>query len=226
MQEELNGQYFEIPKVSAKQLDKILSNGWRHFGTLFYYDKVNWYNGHFCQVIPLRIDLKKFELSKSLRKIIKKNKDVEVVTRPAFIDDEKHKIFHNHCKRFKHNVPDSIYNFLSENPATIPCETLEICLFDSGKLFAVSFMDIGDSSASSVYAMFELGYSEYSPGIYTLLLEIEQAKKMGKNYLYTGYAFKESSHYDYKKRFMGTEYFDWKGNWLDLTFLGEVVEKF
>jgi hypothetical protein len=30
---------------------------------------------------------------------------------------------------------------------------------------------------------------------------------------YHGYGTEEPSHYDYKKRFAGLEFYDWKGNW-------------
>ncbi|GIW37638.1 MAG: hypothetical protein KatS3mg074_036 [Meiothermus sp.] len=43
---------------------------------------------------------------------------------------------------------------------------------------------------------------------------IKLSKAWGKAFYYPGYAYKEPSEYDYKKRLGALEYFDWKGNWL------------
>ena len=133
----------------------------------------------------------------------------------CFIDEEKENLFFIHAKRFTENRPDSIFNFLSkDNPATTPCELKEICLYDEKKLVAVSFLDIGEIASSSVYAMFHPEYAKRSLGIYTLLLEIQHSIDQKLEYLYPGYAYRQSSFYDYKKNFQPIEYFDWNGKWL------------
>ncbi len=214
MEESKYWNYMERELVSALELDILLADGWRHFGTFFFRDMMSWNNHQLSQIIPLRINLNKFGLSKSQRKIIRKNQQTRVVFREAFIDEHKKQLFHKHCARFTHNVPNSIYDFLSLNPASVPCQTLECCLYDEqDHLYAVSFLDIGKTSTSSVYAMFDPDYARLSPGLHTLLAEIIFSIENKKSYLYTGYAFQEASHYDYKKKFKGTEFYDWKGNW-------------
>ena len=47
-----------------------------------------------------------------------------------------------------------------------------------------------------------------------MLLEIEFAQQLGCRYYYPGYAFREPSHYDYKKQFSGLEIYDWAGRWV------------
>jgi arginine-tRNA-protein transferase len=46
-----------------------------------------------------------------------------------------------------------------------------------------------------------------------MLKEIEFATDAGKELYYQGYSYDGPSFYDYKKRFRGTESFDWKGSW-------------
>ncbi|HNM06329.1 MAG TPA: hypothetical protein PKK05_25645, partial [Leptospiraceae bacterium] len=55
--------------------------------------------------------------------------------------------------------------------------------------------------------------SKRSLGIYTMLLEIEYSIQMKKDYYYPGYAYVETSFYDYKKNFNGLEYLDWNKGW-------------
>lgn len=208
--------YLLCEQLTMEELDILLADGWRHFGTFFFRDRLNISDQEIYEVLPLRINLKKFSLSDGLKKIYKQNKSTEVLFRDAFIDEEKERLFELHIARFTKNIPQSLLDFLSPQPDHIPCKTVECCLFEANRLFAVSFLDIGKESTSSVYAMFDPEYARKSPGIYTLLCEIEYSIRHKKNYLYTGYAYRESSHYDYKKRFRGTEYYNWQGKWLEL----------
>ncbi len=217
MEENQYWNYMERGQVSPKELNTLLADGWRHFGSFFFRDTLSWNGSTLSQITPLRINLEKFQPSKSQRKILRKARQSQVIFRNAYIDLKKIVMFNQHTQRFKSNIPNSIYDFLDPNPAFIPCHTLECCLYDAQQeLYAVSFLDIASESTSSVYAMFNPDFQDLSPGVHTLLAEIAHTKALGKKYLYTGYAFREPSHYDYKKKFEGTEYYDWRGNWRDL----------
>lgn len=208
----INEEFYTL-KVSPPQLDVLLANGWRHFGTQFFRYNLTFYNERICRVFPLRIRLADFSLSKNKRRIINKNQDLRIVVRPVEINEEKEKLFESHKYRFKHNIPSSIYDFLSFDAANIPCETLEVSVYHEKSLIAASFFDVGETSVSSIYAMFAPVEASRSLGIFTMLAEIEFARKQGKNFYYQGYCYDEVSFYDYKKRFRALEKFDWKGNW-------------
>lgn len=206
---------YQFEKVNPNSMDLLWKGGFRHFGSYFFRYSVGLLNGEYAQVIPLRILLNSFHFSKSQKRTIKKNQDLKVIIRDSFIDEEKEKLFTIHAERFTENKPESIYNFLSpKNTATCPCELKEICVYENERLAAVSFLDLGEKASSSVYAMFHPDYSKRRLGIYTMLLEIEYSKNRNMDYLYPGYAYREKSFYDYKKRFHPMEYFDWNGNWL------------
>jgi leucyl-tRNA---protein transferase len=202
---------------SKESMDELLSLGFRHFGTNFFRYNLNIHNGEFVNVLPLRIDLKKFQFSKSNKKLFKKNRFFSFVFRNAFVDREKEELFSNHALRFTENRPTSLYDFLSKNPASVPCETKECCVYDVSKLVAYSFLDIGQASTSSIYGVFDPAYSKNSLGIYTMLLEIQYSLEKNMRYYYPGYAYKQNSFYDYKKKFNSLEYFDWIENWHPLS---------
>lgn len=209
-------QYFFCDKIKPELMDSLLAEGWRHFGSYFFrYEKL-YLRKSVYNVTPLRIDLEKFHYSKSHKRIFKKNSDLTVIIRDAFIDKEKEDLFFTHRVRFKENIPDSIYTFLSSEPAKIPCNTQEICLFKENKLLAASFLDVGKNSTSSIYTIFDPTEDKRSLGIYVILLAIEYSLKAEKRYYYPGYAYKEPSHYDYKKKFAALEYYTWKESWLKL----------
>ena len=204
---------FDTLKVSPKHLDTLLANGWRHFGTQFFRYNLSFYNGRICQVFPLRIRLADFSVSKNKRRVIAKNQDLQVIIRPVEINEEKEELFERHKYRFSRNIPFSIYDFLSFDAKSVPCEALEVGVYDRGSLVAASFFDVGESAISSIYAMFAPAEKSRSLGIFTMLLEIDFARKHGKDFYYQGYCYDENSFYDYKKRFRAIEKFDWKGKW-------------
>jgi arginine-tRNA-protein transferase len=210
----INEEFYAL-EVSPKQLDFLLAEGWRHFGQHFYRYNLGYLKGEFRLVVPLRIRLADFKFSKSQRRILRKNQDLQTIIRPIKIDREKLKLFERHKMRFDHGIPDSIYSFLDIDAANTPCKALEFCVYDKDQLLAVSFLDIGENSVSSVYAMFEPENTKRSLGIFTILLEIQYAIENKKTFYYQGYAYQGESFYDYKKRFSALERFDWNEDWLN-----------
>ncbi|MDD5681243.1 MAG: arginine-tRNA-protein transferase [Candidatus Omnitrophica bacterium] len=204
---------FECAMVSPEDMDILWSYGFRHFGTLFFrYDR-SCHDNSYCDVIPLRINLKKFKFSQSQKRVLRRNSDLKVKIGEASIDDNKQRLFDAHKMRFRDNIPDSLYSFLSFNPSTVPCQAIEFDLYNGGALIGVGYLDIGKAATSSVYTFFDLSYGRRSLGIYMLLLEIIYSLENKKAYLYPGYAYRQPSFYDYKKNFHGLESFDWKKEW-------------
>ena len=204
---------FESDNVTARDLDRLWVNGWRHFGRHFFRYNLGIHEFDIRLVIPLRIRLADFTLSKSQRRILRRNTDLRTEVVPADITPEIESMFEIHKRRFKFGTPDSIYDFLSEEPASVPCETLQLNVFERGRLIAASFFDSGAKAASGIYALFDPDFGDRSPGIFTMLKEIEWSLENEKEFYYQGYCYEGDSFYDYKKRFRATEKFDWRGNW-------------
>lgn len=207
---------FYADAVTPTQLDLLLWDGWRHFGTHFFRYSLAVYNNEIRRVQPLRIKLADFQLSKSQRRLLRKNEDLRVEIRQIAITSESNALFHRHKKRFDHGVPESIYDFLSSQPATVPNVAREIAVYRDDALVAVSYFDEGDTTISGIYAVFDPDEQKRRLGIFTMLKEIEYAQATHREFYYQGYAYEGESFYDYKKRFSGLERFDWEGNWLPL----------
>ena len=205
---------FYADKIDPSQLDELLAQGWRHFGTQFFRYSLGVYESDIRRVIPLRIRLDQFSLSRSQRRVLNRNQDVSVDIRPIEINNEVMELFDRHRGRFSFGVPNSIYDFLSPDPSRIPCEGLEVAVHLGSRLVAASYFDVGEHSVSAIYGMFDPELPRRSLGIFTMLKEIEYAGASGKTLYYQGYSYEGRSFYDYKKRFSGTECFDWHGNWM------------
>ncbi|MDQ5986043.1 MAG: Aspartate/glutamate leucyltransferase [Syntrophus sp. SKADARSKE-3] len=208
---------FECLSVKPAEMDLLWFAGFRHFGTLFFRYDTSVHGQETVHVIPLRIDLRRFSLSKSQKRNMARNRDLHVVFRDAFVDEEKYRLFEIHKQRFTENIPGDLCDFISSSPATIPCHTLECCLFHDEKLIGAGFLDMGMKAASAVYSIYDTADPKRSLGIHLLLREIAFCREAGMNFLYHGYAYQEASFYDYKKRFSGLEYYDWQGHWSALS---------
>lgn len=205
-------QSFRRTKVAPEEMDELWAAGWRHFGTDFFRYSIVLHRG-MKTVLPLRVELAKFTPSRSQKRVLARNRDLRVIIRDSFIDAEKVAIFERHKQRFKENIPDSLYGFLSSRPATVPCTNREIAVYAGERLIAVTFLDIGHEATSGVYAIFEPDESRRSLGIFSILECIRYSRELGCKYYYPGYAYREPSVYDYKKQLAGLEYLEWGGGW-------------
>ena len=208
-----------LAEAEPALMDVLWADGWRHFGSHFFRYSMSLAEGGSLQrIMPLRIDLAKFRLTKSQRRLLRCNADLTVRIAPAIVDEGREAMFQRHKMRFTSNIPETLRDFMPEaDPSVTPCECREIQVWEQDSLIAVSYLDLGREAASSVYAIFEPEAAGRSPGIFTLLQEIEFARAARRCFLYLGYATIEPSHYDYKKRFLGVQRFDWLGNWIPLT---------
>ncbi|MFN2500427.1 MAG: arginine-tRNA-protein transferase [Pyrinomonadaceae bacterium] len=208
---------FYTDRVTPGQLDLLLADGWRHFGEHFFRYNVGLYEDEIRRVLPLRIRLADFKLSKSQRRTIRKNADLVTQISPIQISNDTNELFERHRSRFKSGAPQTLYDFLSLDPSGIPTPGFELRVHNGGSLVAASFFDVGLASVSSIYGMFDPDLAGRGLGIFTMLKEIEFAQSLSKQFYYHGYAYEGSSFYDYKKRFSALETYDWKSGWHSLS---------
>lgn len=209
----INEEFF-ADVVTREQVDILLAEAWRHFGTYFFRYSLGIYEDEIRRVEPLRVRLRDYAPTKTQRRNLRRNADLRVEIRPVEITDESEDLFHRHKLRFTSGIPFTIYDFLSTEPATVPSDASEIAIYLEEKLVAVSYFDEGDRATSGIYASFDPDLSERGLGTFTMLKEIEYAIESGREYYYPGFAYEGPSFYDYKKRFNALECFDWCGNWL------------
>lgn len=210
--------YSYCQQVSPEDIDTFWADAWRNFGTYFFRNQFDYLEAtqEWVKIVPLRINLSKFSFKKHQRKLLRQQANTIVKYQPIVIDDLRKEMFEKHIQRFTHNRPTNLTDFLGENPGLEPCLALECALYDENEqLYAASYFGVGKASISSIYATFDTDYQERSPGLHTLLAEIQFAQKEGKSFVYLGYAHDVPSHYDYKKNFNGLEFYDWNGNWVD-----------
>ena len=205
----LKDEHFVSWEQSPEQMDALWTNGWRHFGPIFYRYRQALTPLGLRNVQPLRVDADRFEPSASQRRVLRKNGDLEIRVRTAELLEDRQRLFDRHKLRFPDNVPNSLEDFLGPAPHAGPCQTLELGAFLGDRLLAASYLDVGATGVSSIYAFFDPDEARRSLGTATLIWEILLARRTGRRWHYPGYAYLEPSGYDYKKRFGPMECYDW-----------------
>lgn len=203
-------EHFVSWSQAPEQMDALWEKGWRHFGPIFYRYKEAITGEGVRHVMPLRVDMDAFAPSKSQRRVLRHNNDIEIRVKRAHLDPERQRLFDLHKMRFKDNIPNSLEDFLGPAPQAGPCLTVEVGGYLHGKLVAASYLDVGSTSVSSIYAFFDPEHAGRSLGTATVLWEIVVARRSGKRWYYPGYCYREPSGYDYKRHFRPMECYDWE----------------
>tara|TARA_R110002072_G_scaffold1989_2_gene16310 strand:+ start:36504 stop:37217 length:714 start_codon:yes stop_codon:yes gene_type:complete len=205
-------EFFLASELSEEELEVCLSKGYRKFG--IYYFRPSCLNCFDCVPIRTRVDL--FKPNKSQKRILKKNKDLEIKYRTLTFKEEIFELYKLHSKeRFNYSDEkiESREEFIQTHfTPSAPGMVVEYWLKD--KLLAVGFIDISDESISSVYFIYHPDYKDRGLGIFGALKEIEYCKALSKKYYYLGYFVKENNFMNYKDQFRPFELYDWKKeNW-------------
>lgn len=203
-------EHFVSWAQTPAQMDALWERGWRHFGPIFYRYREALTSAGLRHVLPLRIDVTGFKPSKSQRRVLRRNTDIEIRVKQAHLDDDRQRLFDLHKQRFKDNIPNSLEDFLGPAPQAGPCLTVEVGGYLQGRLIAASYLDVGLDSVSSVYSFFDPEFEDRSLGTATMMWEIIVARRSAKRWHYPGYCYEEPSGYDYKRRFGPMQSYNWE----------------
>lgn len=204
---------FVARKISPALYETLLSKGFRRSGNLFY---CNTCEG--CtSCIPLRIPISKFHLSPSMKKCLRRNRDVEIRETSIAFDREVFALYRRYCVH-KHGKEDlsiqeeGFRRFLCSSPL----DTRMLRYLVNGKMVGVSWLDYLPHSLSSVYFAFEPEEAKRSLGTFSVLKEIEIARMRGREFYYLGFYVPGSPKMSYKARFKPHELL-LNGQWQDST---------
>jgi len=200
--------------LSPDQTDEYLAQGWRHVSWYFYRNTCS--NCQRC--LPIRVPVDKFKPSRSQRRVLKKNMKTEFkmfepvdfalkyIKQSLLLYNKFLDIRYNRARRDL----DEYYNEYFVSPA----QTLVSALFINGELAGNGFLDLGKTSLSTIYFSFDPRFSSFSPGTFSILKEIEWARKTGLRYYYLGYYIREIGAMRYKGLFRPFELLDYSiGHW-------------
>jgi len=197
-------EYFFAYELNERDFDEFLSAGWRRFGLFFFRPACK-----LCsKCVPIRILCSDFEATKSQRRVLKKNCKTEVRLSPPLYRDEIYELYRKHSK-IKFGQDSDLSRF-KESFFTAAVPSAQSEYYIDGKLIGVGFIDISQNSLSSVYYVYDPDYSSYSPGVFSILKEIEIVKELGIPYYNLGYWIKENTRMAYKGKFSPYQTYRWE----------------
>ncbi len=207
-------EYLPMEPLHPMVFDRFCEDGWCYWSDIIFRRNLWEWRGEPCRVILLRIRLDGFQLSKSQRKCLRRNADLRVLRRPLNILKRHEELFELHARRFHYNRPVSIYGFFSTWSHAMPSTGVEFDVFEGNRHLASSFFHVGHRSMAGNYCIHDPEEAWRSLGTYTMLLEIEYARYLGKEFYYPGFVYDLPSEFDYKLNFHNLEAMDWKtGLW-------------
>ena len=157
--------------------------------------------------ISSRINVHHFQLSRSQKRVLTKNKDLSFKPVKATFSDEHFELYSRY-QSFKH-PGGAMEDFGINQYQAFLCESFGNNLIYetrlNGKLLAVSVTDLFDDALSAVYTFFDPDVPARSLGTYSLLQQINSAKNDGRTYVYLGYYIRDSDKMSYKVNFRPIE---------------------
>lgn len=206
-------EYVPMQPLHPMVFDRFCADGWCYWSDMFFRRNYWEWRDQRCRVVLLRIRLKDFEFSRSQRKCLRRNEDLQVIRHPLRIFGAHERLFERHAQRLQHHRPASIYGFFSFFSNMMPGFGLQFDVFKDKQLLATSFTHLGQESMVGAYGIHDPAEDRRSLGTFTMLKEIETAIASNRTYYYPGLVYDLPSEFDYKLNFNNLEYFDWWGNW-------------
>ena len=190
-----------MPGLSPSQYSQLLASGWRRFGTVLFRPAC----GSCRECIPIRVLVKRFKPSKSQRRVLRRNEDVQVEIGEPVIDDERLDLYRRfHEERSKRrgwilrDMPaDEYLETFIDNAA--PTAEFRYRLY--GRLVGVAYVGEAEDAFNSIYAFTDPLCSRRSLGTFDLLTEFGEARRRGKEYVYLGFLVRDCSSMSYKSAF-------------------------
>ena len=165
-------------------------------------------------VVNIRLNLDRFSLRKSQRKIVKKVEErFHIKISHAFPNEQKELLYQQQKHKFQGFIHPTLSDYLNSSLPSSVFDTREVCVYDGERLVAVSFFDLGERSMASLLCLYDASYSMYSLGVYTMLKEVDFGIKKGMKWYYPGYVLDSDSGFNYKLRLGDFEYYNSNKRW-------------
>ncbi|EIC28582.1 arginyltransferase [Methylomicrobium album] len=153
--------------------------------------------------IPVRIPVARFKPNRQQKRCRKKNADTRVVIKPAVFEPAHYDMYLRY-QNSRHpdgsmarTGPEDYIDFLGSEW----CDTLFAEFSIAGELAAVAVIDRFTHAWSAVYTFFDPKFNAFSPGMYAVLWQIEEARKQQSEFLYLGYWIKNCRKMVYKSAY-------------------------
>ncbi|WP_372885087.1 arginyltransferase [Shimia sp.] len=159
--------------------------------------------------LSARINVAEFDLSKSQKRILRRNRHLHRRITSPWATEEQFDLFRIYLdsRHADGGMADmDVFEFaamIEETP--IRSRVVEYLDGEGGRLCGVSLTDLLEDGVSMVYSFYDPALLRQSLGTYLILDHINIAREAGLDYVYLGYWVPGSPKMGYKARFSGLE---------------------
>ena len=191
-------QAFLADSLDPELYHDLMDRGFRRSGEMFY--AADCPGCRRC--VPIRVPVAEFAPSRSQRRVLRKNADVQVAVRaPTFTratwDLYRSYVRHQHPTRPTDETEDDFRGSLYARVV----DTREVVYSLGGQVVAISLVDVCGRSVSAVYHFYDPAFAARSLGVFSVLAEIEWARQAGVPHYYLGYWVEGSRTMHYKANY-------------------------
>ena len=153
---------------------------------------------------PVRVDVRRFDWSRSWRRVMNRNADLTAEEAGLEISDEQYRLFHRYV-RSRHGDGDMAVMDRRDYTSMILASPVDTGIIEfrdrGGDLVAACLTDRLPDGLSAVYSFFDPDHSRRSLGSFMVLWLIEEARRQGLPHVYLGFWIPNSRKMAYKARF-------------------------
>jgi len=160
----------------------------------------------------VRVPLNHFKVSKSQKRVLKRNQDLEVSFEMPSSSDEVYHLYADYINQ-RHSDGDmyppsleQFESFLCQGPAASNARF--ICFRLEQKLLAVAVVDMLPKGLSAIYTFFDPAYDVRSLGRLAVLWQIRWAQSQAMDFVYLGYWIKACQKMAYKAEYRPLQVFE------------------
>jgi leucyl-tRNA---protein transferase len=186
--------------INMVQYSALARLGFRRSGHLVYRPHCP----HCSACLPIRIPVDRFQANRNQQRTWKKNRDLHTIRPRLEFHKEHFELFRRYLAArhpnggMDNSTPQDYLNFITSDWS----ET-SLIEFRSPEqqLFGVAVLDLLTDGISAVYSFFDPIEAKRSLGVYMILWEINEAKRLRLPYVYLGYWIRACRVMQYKTNF-------------------------
>jgi arginine-tRNA-protein transferase len=200
-------------EMSSEFYGQLLDRGYRRSGSMVYRPECD----GCMQCLPARVTVDHFRPRRSQRRIWEKWRSVETVIRNTDFRPEHFALYSRYLKTRHPNggMSDTSEQQYLEFLTSPWNDTLFVEFRMEGRLLAVAVTDRLPQGMSAVYTFFDPDCEKLSPGVFAILWQISEARRLGLDRFYLGYLVPGCRKMAYKAEYRPLEIFNFrKEQWL------------
>ena len=195
-------EYRIIPEIDAASYADLLARGYRRFGIQYFRPACAGCN--LCR--SLRVRVPELGMTRRYQRILRRNADIEIeIERPGVTDEhlELYERYHEFMQDHRDWPPQVTSRESYAQTFVIGGGSFarEVRYRRNGELVGVALMDDVGCATSLVYFYYAPEWRPASPGVYSILRQLDYARERRYPHVYLGYWIPENPSMSYKQEY-------------------------